>query len=188
MATVDEALAKVMAVKKITADAEKSLKAEVVDRWRADGIKSRDAMIGGRKVANISIVNKDGAKVTDEAALNRWCAATFNDDELQERLTIRLECLSDAEYAELAKVAERIHPGCVDSSTEPTQAALTSLVASLIEGTGGECVTPDGEVVPGIEWKHDASVTVSKLEPRNVINALYLAYGTDYSGLLGDAQ
>lgn len=188
MASIDEELAKAVAVKKIATDAEKELKAAVVARWRADGIKSRDAMIGGRKVACVSVSNNDGAEVTDERAFNQWCAATFNDDELQTRMEINMHMLTDEEYAELANIAERIHPYCVTAYMEPKPEPRASLIASLMEGTNGECVTPEGEVVPGMEWRHNASVRVSKLEPRQVVNALRLAYGEDYSGLLGGAQ
>lgn len=188
MADIDERLAVAVAVKKMAIDAEAKAKAEIEARYRADGIKSRDAMVGGRKVGTVTVRNLDGPAVADERAFRDWACSVLPPEQVVPQWKMSLDGMTREERIAVARFAESLHPGCVDEWLEPTAEARKALLKGLREGPGGVCVTPDGEVAGGVRWKTGLTVSARMDEPRDVQDALRLAYGIDAAALLGGGE
>lgn len=196
MSGLDERLALAKALGKAAEAVEDECKRAVVERWRADGVKSRDCMVGGRKVGALSIKPCDGPRVVDAAAFDAWCAGALRDSMLDEWDEIATGVLTPGELAELHEAAERIHPGCVVHRATLAPEARRAFMGKLREAPGAAVVTPQGEVVPGLEWRAGQTVSVAlagrpeagetkeQAQARTVFQAARLAYGVDVPGLL----
>lgn len=184
MSGIDEQLAVSVALKKLATQAETAAKAAIVERYRDNGIKALDLMVGGRKCGTLSIKNNDGPCVTDEQLFADWSRATYTGMVSTVSSRLNLDLLTPEQFAMLCDAAEEIRPGCVERTYTIDEASAKHVLDGLREGPNGECVTADGEIASGVQWRRSATVYARSVDPVEVNEALRLSRGVDVIGML----